>query len=169
MKPQAPEFHRPLEIARVPPDGSAETLAAEPDECAALARRLGLHAVISLAATLDVMPWRRKGAKVTGAVRAEIVQTCVVSLDDFTASVREPVERYYLPPGLSTGAEDEDDADEIVNGVVDLGELVSETLALSIDPYPRKPGVAFQPAAEPDGPSPVSPFTALAKAMPKRT
>jgi uncharacterized metal-binding protein YceD (DUF177 family) len=41
-----------------------------------------------------------------------------------------------------------EEIDAIVAGHVDLGEVVSETLALELDPYPRKPGEAF--AAESD-------------------
>ena len=33
--------------------------------------------------------------------------------------------------------------DPIENGLIDLGEVVVETLALEIDPYPRKDGELF--------------------------
>ena len=36
---------------------------------------------------------------------------------------------------------------DILNGVIDLGEMVAETLALDLDPYPRKPGVSFDEPA----------------------
>jgi hypothetical protein len=48
---------------------------------------------------------------------------------------------------------------------VDIGEVVAETLALDLDPYPRKPGEAFaehvEDAAAP-GENP-SPFAVLAR------
>jgi hypothetical protein len=40
--------------------------------------------------------------------------------------------------------EGEDPPDPIIDGRIDLGALVAEFLALALDPYPRKPGVAFQ-------------------------
>ena len=49
-----------------------------------------------------------------------------------------------------TENEDEDDADPIENGWIDLGEVVAETLALDLDPYPRKPGEAFAEHIEED-------------------
>ena len=41
-----------------------------------------------------------------------------------------------------------DSALELCNGRIDLGALTAEFLALGLDPYPRKPGVAFEPHEE---------------------
>jgi hypothetical protein len=38
---------------------------------------------------------------------------------------------------------DEDEGEAVVDGRIDLGALASEFLTLALDPYPRKPGVAF--------------------------
>ena len=45
---------------------------------------------------------------------------------------------------------DEDEPDPIVDGQIDLGALAAEFSFSALDPYPRKPGVDFAPAAEPD-------------------
>ena len=59
-----------------------------------------------------------------------------------------------------------DPPDVMVDGVLDLGGVVCEQLALNIDPFPRKPGAEFETVAadegEVDEPAP-SPFAALAK------
>ena len=72
---------------------------------------------------------------------------------------------YYVPQGAVVENEDEDDADPIDNGWIDLGEVTAETLALDLDPYPRKPGEAFaehiEDTGEPAGRE--SPFAVLAK------
>ncbi len=52
----------------------------------------------------------------------------------------------------------DDPPDPIEGGRIDLGALVVEHLALEIDPFPRKPGVVFEPPA---GGEPPSPFAAL--------
>lgn len=161
MKPVQPEFSRPIEVARVPPSGSVEKIVATTEECAVLARRMDLPAIGALSATLTVMPWRSGGAEVKGSLRAEIEQVCVVTLEPFSSTVREPVERFYLPPGIATGSAQDDEADEIVNGAIDLGELVAETLALAIDPYPRSPGAVFAADAELEGGTETSPFATL--------
>jgi hypothetical protein len=48
-----------------------------------------------------------------------------------------------------------DDPPDVLDGdVLDLGAYLVEHLALEIDPFPRKPGVAFEAPAEPAAPSP---------------
>ena len=38
---------------------------------------------------------------------------------------------------------DDEETEAIVGGIIDLGELVSQHLGINLDPYPRKPGLAF--------------------------
>ena len=57
---------------------------------------------------------------------------------------------------------DEDEPDPVIDGKIDLGALAAEFFALGLDPYPRKPGVAFD--EEETNPEPTdSPFAALAR------
>ena len=72
--------------------------------------------------------------------------------------------RYFLAPKdlpKILGEIDEADADPIEDGRIDLGELVAETMAIELDPYPRKPGAGFADIIE-DAEKP-SPFSALSK------
>jgi uncharacterized metal-binding protein YceD (DUF177 family) len=141
-KPE-PEFSRPLDVARVSAGGSMEKIAATAEECARLAKRLNLPAIHTLRAELHAKPWRGGGLKVTGELSADLEQISVISLEAFRQEVRMPIERYFLssPPAEDDG--EADDIDAIVGGHVDLGEVVAETLALELDPYPRKPGETF--------------------------
>jgi len=117
---------------------------------------------------------------VTGEVHAEITQVCVVSLEPFAASVDEPVDVRFVPVEVAERArrarEDdaeivevggEDPPDPIVDGKIDLGALAAEFFALGLDPYPRKPGVAFDPPQDAQG-GEESPFAALANPKEKR-
>lgn len=142
MKPARVEFSRALAVDRVPHGGSYEKLKADPKECLALAARLGVPALHALSAELRATPARGRGLRVEGALVADLDQISVVSLEPFRSTVTYPVERYFLPAGAARGG-DEADADPIAGGEVDLGEVVTETLALELDPYPRKPGEAF--------------------------
>lgn len=168
MTPTIPEFSRPLAVDRVPRGGSYEKIAAEPSECAALARRFDIPAVHSFNAELHATPWRGGGLKLEGTLKAEVEQISVVSLEPFRQPVELPVLRYFMAAGSEV--EDADaDIDPIEAGHVDLGEVVAETLALDLDPYPRKPGEAFSTPADsaeqqPDNPSP---FEVLSRLKPK--
>ena len=165
MKQPVFEYSRPLPVDRVPNLGSRDRIEADAKECAALAIRCGIPKLHSLAAFLTSMPWRGGGLKVTGPLTAEYDQISVVSLEGFTTKLETSVERYFLPPhkGADTDAED---VDIIHNGSIDLGEIAAETLALEIDPYPRKPGEMFEDIQEDVDAAKISPFTALAKLKP---
>jgi hypothetical protein len=165
MRKIEPEFSRPLEVNRVPTGGSMEKLGADTRELAALARRLGIERMNGFSGELKVMPWRG-GLHVTGVMTADLDRVSVVSLQSFRAIQEISIDRYFLPPSAISSADD-DEADPIENGVVDLGEAAAEALALDLDPYPRKPGEAFEGADQTEHERQPSPFEKLAKIIPK--
>jgi hypothetical protein len=146
----APEFSRPLDVTRVPPQGSTEKISAEPKECADLARRFGLPALHGLEAELKVSRWRGEGLKIKGRFTADVDQTCVISLDIFRSLLTDDFEGYFLPAAGAAGAAviEEGDAEPFENGIIDMGEAVAEAVGLALDPYPRKPGVTFADVIE---------------------
>jgi uncharacterized protein len=151
MSDQMPEFSRLVDVSRIPAEGFEETIAADPGECAHLAVRLGVVRVMALTATFILTPWRHGAVRVRGRIGAEVEQNCVVSLDNFVVTVSEDVERFFAgdnEPGRSgvvvhVDSLEGDEPDLVRNGQIDLGELAAETLALTLDPYPRKPGAVF--------------------------
>lgn len=157
MSRQTPEteFSRPLDVTRVPPQGSLERISAEPAELAELARRFGLPALHSLAAELKVSRWRGEGLKIKGRFTADLDQTCVVSLDNFRSGLTDEFEGFFLPAHGTASADsaviEEGDAEPFENGIIDMGEVVAEAVALALDPYPRKPGVNFADVIEDEG------------------
>ncbi|MCA3561301.1 MAG: DUF177 domain-containing protein [Aestuariivirga sp.] len=166
MKNRSPniEFSRPLQVDRVPKPGSTEKLSAEPGELQALARRFKIPALHALSAEIRATPWRGGGMKLEGHITADLEQVSVISLEPFRETVSLPLARYFLPPGAVVDNDREDDADPIDNGWIDLGEVVAETLALDLDPYPRRPGEAFPGHVEDNGTAEkaASPFAVLA-------
>ena len=158
------EFSRPLQVDRVPKLGSTEKLAAEPAELQALAKRFKIPVLHSLSAEIRATPGRGGGMTLDGHITADLEQVSVISLEAFRETVSVPLARYFLPHGAVVDNQQEDDADPIDNGWIDLGEVVAETLALDLDPYPRKPGEAFPGHVEDDGAEAKapSPFAVLA-------
>ncbi len=173
-------FSRVVRVGAIPRAGQVIAIEAAPAEREELASFYRLPAITALTATLRVEPWGRGGARVTGAVHGEVTQTCIVSLDQFPATVDEDVDVRFAPQtaadsGSVTANEtqtfslaDEDEPDPIIDGTIDLGALTAEFLALGLDPYPRKPGLAFdeeRPNSEPTD----SPFAALAERNKRRS
>lgn len=173
-------FSRPVRVEALPRDGLAQAIEANPAERAALAALNGLPEIAKLKATFVLRRAERGGVRVSGAVHAEVTQTCVVSLEPFAATLDEPVDVRFAPAAEGGAArrraasaavetirvDAEDAPDPIVDGRIDLGALAAEFLALGLDPYPRKPGAAFTPPVEAARPD--SPFEALADAAKKR-
>jgi uncharacterized metal-binding protein YceD (DUF177 family) len=155
-----PEFYRPLSLERIGPHGLDLTVEATPAECAALAVRMNLPAVLAISCAFHLIRDGRDVVLARGALRAKVTQTCVVSLDDFDAPVEEMFQVRFVSVGQETDDINPELDDEIPfegNGI-DLGEAAAEQLGLALDAYPRSPGVEM-PAVE-DEPEP-HPFAAL--------
>lgn len=144
------EFSRPLEVARVPNLGSHEKITADARECNALAKRFQVPKIHAISAELKAKSWRGGGMKISGLAFMDVDQESVVSLETFRSQMSVPVERYFLNIPKGEENESEHDIDPIENGVIDLGEVVAETIALELDPYPRMKGEAFTAVIEDD-------------------
>ncbi|GJD53440.1 hypothetical protein OPKNFCMD_6215 [Methylobacterium crusticola] len=142
-------FSRPIPAERTLRAGQPVVVEANAEEREALARDFGLVAIHRL-----VGQFRLSGSlhrlQVTGTIEAAVTQTCVVTLEPFDTVVTEAVDVDFADRDAfaGTAAEDAEIPDPIVNGRIDLGSLAGEFLALGLDPYPRKDGVAFEPPAE---------------------
>ena len=111
-------------------------------ECAALAERMDLPAVLALTCR-SIWTGMRPARCWRGATWwLALMQTCVVSLDDFVSDVEERFAVRCVPEGEETDDADPEALDEITyaDGYLDLGEAAAEQLALALDPYPRAPG-----------------------------
>lgn len=149
-----------------------------------LAGRFGLLGVQELAADLDA--WRisgrisgriSDGVAVEGRFSARVVQACAVSGVPVETVIEQPVAARFLsrlPDAAATEvelAEEDLDVLPLVGGVVDLGELVAQSLFLALDPYPLAADAVVEEARlllaresdMPDAvaPRPVSPFAGL--------
>ena len=156
-----PEFHRPLALDRIGAEPFEMEVEASPAERAALATRFALPAIPTLACRFRLT--RVPGGEIDaeGDLRARVVQTCVVSLEDFEADVEERFSVRFVRAGSESEDEDPESTDEIPyeGGTIDLGEAAAEQLALALDPYPHKPGAALP---ESGGDEASGPFAALA-------
>jgi uncharacterized metal-binding protein YceD (DUF177 family) len=144
-------------------------LIADDDTRRAIAKTLGIVRLDRLEADLDLSGWF-DGVRIDGRWRADIVQTCGVSLEDFETAlsgdftVRAVPEgsRHAQPPQteLEIDIDADDPPDVLESDDIDLGAYVVEHLTLDIDPFPRKPGAVFEP---PEPEVERSPFAALLK------
>ncbi len=154
------ELHRPFLVGQVPAAGAQILVEASPTECAALALRMGLPEVVALRCRFDLVRESNTIVRATGLLQAQVVQTCIVSLEDFSATVEETFTARFVPSGTENDDPDPESEDEIPyeNGTLDLGEAAAEQLGLALDPYPRMVDATLPDVAEEPDPHP---FAAL--------
>lgn len=141
-----PEFYRPVRIDTIGERDRAVEIEATAAERTALARRFDLIAVDRLVGTYQL---RREGAHIlaSGIVTAKVVQACSVTDDPIPVTIEEQVALRFAEDVVTEGDEVELSVDAldtlpIEDNAVDLGEAAAETMALTLDPFPRGPGAA---------------------------
>ena len=160
------EFARPIDVDRLPPEGTLQEIAASAVERAALARRFDLVSLDRLEAAVRLEPLAGGLLRLSATLSAEIVQACVATLEPVASRIEESFTLLYGQAQDSSGEITLSGEAELVEPLgdrtVDIGEAVAQQLSLAIDPFPRAAG---SEAARPEAPAAKadSPFAALAK------
>lgn len=146
--------------------GLERTLTPDAETRRRIARALDLASLDAFEATMTLAPGET-GWRLTGRVAAEAVQSCGLTLEPLPVSI----DRDFVIELVERAEEGEADAaaeieilledaepDVIEDGRIDLGQYALEQLALSLDPFPRKPGAVF---VQPPEPAEINPFAVL--------
>ena len=148
--------------------GSRIEIVANGDDLARLARWASVDTVRAFGARVELCRLSRTRFSLEAELEADIVQSCVVTLDPVVTHIARQVTRelHFSPRPRAVGGEltlsagDEDVPEEIASLDYDLAAPLLEELLLAIDPYPRKEGVTFEPPVQP-AETPESPFAVL--------
>lgn len=152
--------------------GTRRKFAADEAQRQTIARDLNLASLDLLEAEVEVLPWG-KDYEIKGRFHARAEQTCGVTLEAlpvelsgaFSVKASEQPEILESGPDAEVGLDTPDPPDLIENGVIDLAQYVVEHFALELDPFPRKPGVEFEPPRSDAEPSPFAVLASLRKGM----
>ncbi len=163
MKPIEPDIVLPLrffvEAASLKERNSDLKYVADARDRQALAEYAGLVDVVAMVADFDIARSGRFGVKVSGQIKADVIQTCVVSLEPFAAKVSESFEVRFAPeptrkstssrnaraiPDIEASVlevpfDGADPPEVLRDGRIDLGAIAVEYFILGLDPYPRRP------------------------------
>ena len=127
-------------------EGERLTLVADEGERGSIAERLGLGSLDRLEAH-TVLSRTGEIVRAEGRIIATLEQSCVITGDPVAAHVDEPFALLFMPEPESAGPDEEielgeEDCDTVFydGASIDLGSAIADTLALSIDPYPRSAG-----------------------------
>ena len=140
------------------------TIEASEEELQDVARRLSVVEI--KAASADLILEREQGGhvvRVAGNFTATVVQECVVTAEPVETPISEPVEGWFADKETTVSfmaakrdreasqshgeielVPEEEDPEPIIEGVIDLGELVTQHISLALPPYPHKEGVEYE-------------------------
>lgn len=166
-----------LKVDDIGPDGYTAERSAGEDERLRIAQELDILSVEHVSAEVVVRAVGTGRYRMSGSVRAEVTQSCVVTLEPVQSRIDEPLSaELWSAEDIGPLAEGEHSVLEaeipepIEHGRIDIGRIVFEHVAAALDPYPRRPDAAFDPERLGVGEQtskPESPFAVLAKLKPK--
>ena len=140
------EFSRPVRIKDLKKRVTHIDIEAAPSELQALATRFGLPDIAALRAKVRVERVAHdRTVRIDGKILARLSYLSVVSLETFEADIAESFSEILSNEEAPlTETEIELPPDNEIMGVIedgrfDLGEMLSQNLALLLDEHPRKP------------------------------
>jgi hypothetical protein len=167
-------FSHSYNLARLGNAGDEVRFSADAAQCGQIARWAGIASVETFGVRVEIKKLAPNRFGLTFHLLADVIQNCVVTLDPVPAHMERIFGRELVfvgaqrPSQKKTAAESEtvldsaedEGPEEIESLHIDLAAPVLEEFALSLDPYPRAPGVEFAPKS-PDSAPPESPFAVL--------
>ncbi len=178
-----PELSRVIKTRALPADPIA--VIANQDECTALAARFGIVRIELMEAQVSLEK-ARGGIAACGPLKAQIIQACAASGEDFSVTIAEELNLLFVDEAIlaarDAGEVNEEGAIEVdlfaaeaeeigySGDTFNLGEAVAQSLGLAIDPYAEGPNAdaARQDAGIADEDAPSGPLaSALSEALKK--
>ena len=139
-----PEFSRDVTLDTIGTTPRELHVEADAEERRKLCSRFGWIAIDRLDADVRLVA-RAGGIDASGRLRAALDQRCVATSDAVRETVDTDFAVRFVDLSVLAGddevelADDDLDVIEFSGGAVDVGEAVAQTLALSVDPFPRSP------------------------------
>lgn len=164
------EFVFNVSAAKIGPEPYKAAFVADSKALRLLAKRYGIEAVNSLEGEV-VLRRESDGMTIsaTGHFHAEVVQSCVTTLEPVPDQIAETFEGWFLDESQASSFErarrkklevdatdmplednespiedERDEPDTIKGGMVEVGELVAQYLSLALNPYPHSPAAVQQ-------------------------
>ena len=162
-------------LARLGNAGDEVHFAADAGQLAAISRWAGLLSLQSLKVRVEIKKAGPNRFALDFHLDAGITQSCVVTLEPVPSHLARHFQRelHFTGPSrhrpgtdepgpaeLVLDGEEEEAPEEIESLHYDLAGPVLEEFVLSLEPYPRRPGVEFSPPSDPVRPA-ESPFAVL--------
>lgn len=158
----SPEWSYLVVVDELSEDVTKYSISPDAEAAESLLKRLGVSALEGVEAKMEVRRHNRI-VYVKGSVKGTVTQPCVVSLEPVVTEISDEFEAWFADPEQAVSIEkarreremkkgktelpmldESEDPELIVNGTVDLGELATQYLSLSINPYVHAQGVDYE-------------------------
>ncbi|MFC7704110.1 YceD family protein [Plastorhodobacter daqingensis] len=144
-------FSHPLRVADLPTRKPTRfSITPSAPELATIAAAIGADALRKVQLTGELRPLGRTDWELEAQLGATVVQPCIVTLAPVTTRIEEPVARRWLRDLPEPSGDEiempEDDTQEPLGAVIDLGAVLTEALALAMPLYPRAPDAELREA-----------------------
>jgi len=127
----------------IPSLGRTYKLKPSPHTFSDIAKRLDIPKVLDLSGKITAKP-NSAGMIVHGEVHAVLKRTCVVTLESLDEEIREVFTVRYVKELTEEAEENQREDEDLeplnVDQPVDFADLLIQQVALTMAPYPRKPG-----------------------------
>lgn len=151
-----PEWSHMMEAEAVGDKDVRLTIAPDDQARKDLIRRLGLRDLNKLQVKITLKRRDKRVIEVIGALTADVIQECVTTLEPVPDHIEETFHAWFADPQQAASfararherdkmkadqefpmLEEEEDPEPIIDGRIDLGELATQYLSLSLNPFPR--------------------------------
>jgi uncharacterized metal-binding protein YceD (DUF177 family) len=164
----APPIERIYDLASLSDAGDEVQIAVAGDDLTRLAQWAGVDRVDRFEGGITLLKLSPTRFAYDAVMSADVVQSCVVTLEPVRTHIAKSFARtlHYSPrahekAGPITLAPGEEEAPEEISSTrFDLAGPLLEEFVLAIEPYPRVPGVAFEPPKAGEAPA-ENPFAVL--------
>lgn len=151
--PTAPELSRPVRVEDLKAQDFTLEIHPSDRELEKLCARLQVDALEGLSAQASLRLLQNGDVLLKAQFQARVQQTCVVTLEPVASEISSAFKTTYSDTAdedwghgeeeFAALEEDIDPPEPIQDGMIDVGEAISEHLALEIDPFPRVKGATF--------------------------
>jgi uncharacterized metal-binding protein YceD (DUF177 family) len=164
-------------VSDIPASGLKVRRAATDSERGALAADLDIVACSRLEVGYEIRSLSSGRYLLTGYLEADVVQSCVVTLEPVGEELKESFEAEFQPPDELATARSHDldpfetkEIEPLSDGHIAVGRVVYEQIAAALDPYPRAAGATFswtEPESSAQRGAAQGPFDVLKQLRPK--
>jgi len=148
-----PELSRIVRVEKLGLQEYTQDFQANDRELKALTERFKIESLDALSAQVSLQLLTNGDVLMSASFQARMTQTCVVTLAPIFSEISSGFTMTYTEGPDAEGGHDEEEfvdldddielSEAIIEGKIDIGEAVSEQLALEIDPFPRVKGAKF--------------------------